>query len=73
MNFKKTKVVAAVGGASLLATQAAHAALPAGLQAAFDAVLVDAGALSTMVAPIIIGVLALGIVFKLVKRFGNKI
>ncbi len=51
----------------------AHAALPAGLDTALTALQADAVALAALVGPVIIAVLALAIVFKLVKRFGNKI
>jgi len=58
---------------SLLAATAAHAAIDASVGTALTAVETDAKALSAIVIPIVVSVMGLGIVIKLIKRFGNKV
>lgn len=69
--------VAAAGAASMATVQPAHAALSeaaeTALTTAFTAAVSDATELQALVITPIIGILALGIVIKLIKRFGSKI
>jgi hypothetical protein len=70
------KVLSAVGAAaavSMVAVSNANAAIDAGVSTAFTALQTDATSLSAIVVPIVVAVLGLGIVIKLIKRFGNKI
>jgi len=60
-------------GLVMLVPTIAFAALPLGVDTALTGIETDAIALAALVAPVLIGILALTIVFKLVKRFGNKI
>jgi len=54
------------------AASAASAAVDASVATAFAAVQTDAIAIAAIVMPICVAILGLGIGFKLVKRFGNK-
>lgn len=58
---------------SLFLSVSAHAALPAGLETALTALQADAVLVAGAFTPIIIAVLALFVVIKLMKRFGNRI
>lgn len=51
----------------------AHAAIDASVQTAFDGVKADALAVAAIVTPIVVTILAAGIVIKLIKRFGSKL
>lgn len=71
---KKFKVALATGAALAVAAVApAHAAIDASVDAAFTALQADATELSGIVVPIVVAIMGLGIVIKLIKRFGNKI
>ena len=70
----KARLSAAVLGASaFFATVVAHAEIDASVTTAMNQVKADATELNTIVMPIVISILGMGIVYKLVKRFGNKI
>ena len=79
MNVVKRAVVAVLGAVSglMLMAGSAQAALSeaaeTALTTAFTAAVADATELQALVIVPIIGILALGIVIKLIKRFGNKI
>lgn len=51
----------------------AFAALPAGVDTALDAIETDVTALAALVAPVMLFVLGIVLVFKLIKRLVNKI
>ncbi len=63
-------VLAAVSAAPAFALSAD---VTAALTTAFTNLQTDAGALQALVIPVIIGIMALTLVVKLIKRFGNKI
>lgn len=81
--FVKDKALAvmgtavAAGAASMVTVQQAHAELSeaaeTALTTAFTGAVADATELQALVITPIIAILALGIVIKLIKRFGNKI
>lgn len=74
LKFNRSKIVAcSLAAVSLLASVAAHAEIDASVGTALTAVQADASALSALVVPIVVAVMGLGIVIKLIKRFGNKI
>ena len=54
-------------------SSAVHAAVPAGVDTAFTTVGADAATVAGYAVPIVLSVLGLGLVIKLIKRFGNKI
>ena len=72
--MKLQKKLAVVGG-SLMAGAAgfANAALDPAVAAGVESIKSDAAELNGLVVPVVIAVLAMVIVIKLVKRFGNKI
>jgi hypothetical protein len=49
-----------------------HAAVPTGVDDAFDAILADATTIAGFAAPVVLGILGLVIVFKVIKRFANQ-
>lgn len=53
--------------------QQAHAALDASIGTGITAVVTDATSVSALVLPAVVTIMGLGIVIKLVKRFGNKL
>ena len=57
----------------LVVPAVSFAAVPAGTDVAFTAILTDATTLAGYAAPIVLGVLGLVIIFKLIKRFANKV
>lgn len=58
---------------SLMFGTVVHAAVPAGVDTAFTTVGADAATVAGYAVPIVLSVLGLGLVIKLIKRFGNKI
>lgn len=78
-NVGKRAVVLLGGSGAVMAGMmtSAHAALSeaaeTALTTAFTGAVADATELQALVITPIIGILALGIVIKLIKRFGNKI
>jgi hypothetical protein len=76
MKVGKPAVAAYLACLMLLASSGAFAldsAISTALTTAFATAVTDATALSALVVVPIVGILALTIVIKLVKRFGNKI
>jgi hypothetical protein len=72
--FKRAgQVLAASAVGMVVMAQSAHAAIDASVGTAFGAVAADATTLSGTVTPYVVSVLGLGIVLKLIKKFGNKI
>lgn len=72
MKFFKTAAAAFVAF-GVAAAGAASAAIDGSVATALTSVQSDATALSGIVVPIVVAVMGLGIVIKLIKRFGNKI
>lgn len=74
-NLGKNAVLAfGAAGAALVASMgSASAAIDGSVSTALTAVQADATSLSAIVVPIVVAVMGLGIVIKLIKRFGNKI
>lgn len=75
--MQKKNVFGALVALALAVPMVAHAALAeaveTALTTAFAALVVDATELQALVMVPIIGILAISLVVKLVKRFGNKI
>jgi hypothetical protein len=72
--FKKITAVFlgfVAGFAGLMSS--AHAALDPAIATAFDAVKADATSLNAIVLPIVISIMGMLLVYKLIKKFGNKI
>ncbi len=63
----------AAGAALLGAAVSVQAAVPAGVDTAFSELLTDAGTVAGYAVPVVMGILALSVVIKLIKRFGNKV
>lgn len=66
-------VRAAVATGTLIVSGSAMADLPAAIGAALTAVQTDGLALADLVWPVVIALFGATILFKLFKRFGNKI
>lgn len=62
-----------IASGSVMAMNVAHAALPAGIATGLTAIQTDVGDLADLVWPVVLFVFGSLIVFKLFKRFGNKI
>lgn len=62
-----------IAAVSLMSMNAAQAALPAGISTGLTTIQGDVGDLADLVWPVVIFVFGSLIVFKLFKRFGNKI
>jgi major coat protein len=62
-----------VGATLAVSSILAHAEIPASFDTAMTATTADATTLQGKVLPVVVAVMGLGIVIKLVKRFGNKI
>lgn len=60
-------------GACVMAAVPVQAAVPTGVSTAFTALQSDAEDIADLAVPVVIGVLALTVVIKLIKRFANKI
>lgn len=73
MKNLKNKVAVIVATAATFAAAAANAAIDGSVSTAMNAVQQDAISLSAIVTPIIVAVMGLGIVMKLIKRFGGKL
>lgn len=69
--FRAAQAATALGLVTLAG--AAKAELPAGIATAMTEVKADATALNDLVMPIVIAVIGMLIVYKLLKRFSNKI
>lgn len=70
----KARLLAATAAASaFVVSAAAHAEIDASVTTAMAQVKADATELSGIVTPIVIAIMGLGIVIKLIKRFGNKV
>lgn len=67
---KQLQALAAFVG---LMSFSAMAAVPAGVDTAFDAIEADAVSLAAIAAPVLLAILGLTIVLKLIKRFANKV
>lgn len=68
----KQKVLGVLSVLVMLGASVAQAAVPAGTEAAFTAILTDGTTIAGYAAPVVLGLLGLTIAFKLIKRFGNK-
>jgi len=72
--MNKIKTNAALVIAAMLGVAAsAHAAIDSSVGTALTAIQGDAADLSAMVVPVVVSIMGLGIVIKLIKRFGNKV
>lgn len=67
------KIAGVVAFVSAVVAGSASAAIDGSVATAMTAVQSDAQSLSAIVVPIVVAVMGLGIVIKLIKRFGNKI
>lgn len=73
-NWKKARLAALAGGSVLgMGAMSAHAAIDASVGTAITGIVTDATSLNSLIVPAVITVLGMGVVIKLIKRFGNKI